>query len=101
MDLGPVGRVRFLDSVCQGDGELRREVESLIAHDGAGEQRIAEALEGSAQALFESEGVRWRGRSNLGPASSCGICSRARGDRVAVPVDVWRTLHAPRSCLAM
>jgi eukaryotic-like serine/threonine-protein kinase len=53
-DLSPEERVRFLDSACAGDTELRREVESLIAHDGAGEQHLAEALEDAAQSLFES-----------------------------------------------
>ncbi len=52
--MGPEERVRFLDTACAGDAELRREVESLIAHDGAGEQHLAEALEHAAQSLFES-----------------------------------------------
>jgi len=97
VDLGPDERVRFLDSVCQGDGELRREVESLIAHDGAGEQRIAEALEGTAQSLFESEGVigtrlgAWRVLQEIGRGGMGTVYLASRDDdqfrkRVAIKV---------------
>src|SRR5215469_4194321 len=50
--LSPEERIRFLDNVCAGDAEIRREVESLLTHDGASEERIAEALAGAAQSLF-------------------------------------------------
>src|SRR5215470_3394854 len=54
LDLSPEERARFLDNACAGDPEIRREVESLIAHDGVGEQAIGEALKHTAQSLFES-----------------------------------------------
>jgi len=55
LDLPPEERPSFLDKACAGDQEVRREVESLIAHDSTDEQRIAEALEDTAQSLLESE----------------------------------------------
>jgi serine/threonine protein kinase/tetratricopeptide (TPR) repeat protein len=77
LDLCPEERAGFLDTACADDAEVRREVESLIAHDGAGEHRIAEALQDTAESLFESEelsGTRlgaWRvlreiGRGGMG-----------------------------------
>ncbi len=54
LDLHPEDRARFLEAECGNDAELRREVESLIAHDSASQQRIAEALEGTARSLVES-----------------------------------------------
>jgi len=55
MDLPPDKRASFLDAACAGNEEMRREVESLIAHDGAeaGEQRITDALEHLAQSLID------------------------------------------------
>lgn len=57
LDLPPEERPSFLDKACAGDQEVRREVESLIAHDSTDEQRIAEALEDTAQSLLESEDI--------------------------------------------
>src|SRR5215470_2360353 len=54
MDLSAEERVRFLDNACAGDAEMRREVESLLLHDSASERRIAEAVAGTAQWLFEA-----------------------------------------------
>ncbi len=53
LDLHPEDRARFLDAECADNAELRQEVESLIAHDSASPQRIAEALEGTARSLVE------------------------------------------------
>jgi len=55
LDLPPDKRASFLDAACAGNEEMRREVESLIAHDGAeaGEQRITDALEHLAQSLID------------------------------------------------
>jgi eukaryotic-like serine/threonine-protein kinase len=55
LDLPPEERPSFLDRACAGDQEVRREVESLIAHDSTDERQIAEALEDTAQSLLESE----------------------------------------------
>jgi len=46
-------RASFLDAACAGDEEMRREIESLLAHDNRGEQ-IADAIEGTTRSLFES-----------------------------------------------
>lgn len=57
IDLPPEGRASFLDRACAGDVEVRHQVESLIAHDGTSGQRIEDALEDTAQSLFESENL--------------------------------------------
>ncbi|MGA3210167.1 MAG: protein kinase [Terriglobales bacterium] len=57
VDLRPEERARFLDTACAGNQEIREEVESLLAGDGAGEQQIFDALENTAQSLFESVGI--------------------------------------------
>ena len=57
LELPPDERVRFLDHACAGDAELRREVESLLAYDSSGKQ-IEEAVEGTAQSLFESVSIK-------------------------------------------
>src|SRR5215470_2423654 len=54
VNLSPEERVRFLDNACAHDAEVRREVESLLTHDGASERRLTEALAGEAQSLFDS-----------------------------------------------
>jgi serine/threonine protein kinase/Tol biopolymer transport system component len=58
LDLRPEQRAAFLETACAGNPEMRREVESLLAHDGASEKRIADALEGTAHSLFESVNVQ-------------------------------------------
>ena len=58
LDLHPEDRARFLDAECFNDPELRGEVESLIAHDSAGHERISQALEGTARSLVESVVIR-------------------------------------------
>jgi serine/threonine protein kinase len=54
VDLSSEERVRFLDNACAGDVEIRREVESLLTHDGTSERHITEALAGTAQSLFDA-----------------------------------------------
>lgn len=54
VDLSPEERIRFLDKACVGDVEVRREVESLLTHDRASEQRLVEALASGAQSLFDA-----------------------------------------------
>src|SRR5271165_556559 len=58
VELGPEERSRFLDSACQGDAEIRREVESLLVHDGKGEERISEALVATARSLVDSVAIQ-------------------------------------------
>ena len=55
VELRPEDRASFLQTACAGDEETRREIESLIAHDSAGDETIAGALTDTAQSLLESE----------------------------------------------
>jgi eukaryotic-like serine/threonine-protein kinase len=85
-ELPPDARVRFLDTACAGDPELRREVESLLAHDGADTRRIEEALEDTAQSLFESENVTgtrlgaWRVLQEIGRGGMGAVYLAIRDD---------------------
>jgi Tol biopolymer transport system component len=54
VELSPEERARFLDSACADDSEIRREVESLLTHDGCSERRITEALAGAAKSLIDA-----------------------------------------------
>lgn len=58
LDLRPDERPAFLEGACAGDEEMRREVESLLSHDGASERFIAEALAGTAHSFFESKSIK-------------------------------------------
>jgi Tol biopolymer transport system component len=58
LDLRPEERAAFLETACAGNPEMRREVESLLAHDGASEKSIVDALEGTAHSLFESVNIQ-------------------------------------------
>lgn len=58
LDLSPEQRAAFLDTACVDDAEVRREVESLLTHDGASEQQIAEALNGTVRSLFEAATIK-------------------------------------------
>ncbi len=52
IELTPSQRAAFLDQACAGDGELRREVESLLAHDAQSDSFLAApALNVAAQLL--------------------------------------------------
>src|SRR5262245_33479082 len=54
LELEPGARAAFLDNSCGDDGELRREVESLLrAHDKAGNYFAAPAMEAAAGLLAE------------------------------------------------
>src|SRR5215813_6556609 len=54
VELSTDERVRFLDRACDGDAEVRREVESLLAHDGASDLAISQAVQHTARSLVES-----------------------------------------------
>jgi tetratricopeptide (TPR) repeat protein len=61
MDLVGEERKSYLEGACAGDGALRRDVDSLLAHDGhddgpLGEQDIADVRQALAAAVHESEG---------------------------------------------
>ena len=65
LDLEGTARRRFLDSACEGDPALRRDVESLLAHEQTAEGFIqAPALEHVARALAKS--------ATLGPGDRIG-----------------------------
>ena len=97
LDLPPEERSAFLDTACGGDSELRREVESLIAHDSADEHLIADALRNTEESLFESEDVTgarlgpWRVLQEIGRGGMGAVYLAARDDdefqkRVAIKV---------------
>src|SRR5450631_1311041 len=97
LDLRPEQRADFLDIACADDAETRREVESLIAHDGDCEDRIADALKDTAESLFESEDVTgarlgpWRVLEEVGRGGMGTVYLASRDDaefekRVAIKV---------------
>lgn len=56
LDRKPHERPAFLDDACRGDDELRREVESLLAHEGSAEQFIeTSAMKIVARGLSEED----------------------------------------------
>ena len=56
-------RDRFLAKACEGDDALRREVESLLAHEGTAEGFLsAPALEVAAKVMAEDAGGSLSGR---------------------------------------
>src|SRR5262245_47446292 len=56
LELEPGARAAFLDNSCGDDGELRREVESLLrAHDKAGNYFATPAMEAAAGLLAEQK----------------------------------------------
>jgi serine/threonine protein kinase len=86
LELRPEERGVFLDRTCAGEEAVRREVESLLAHDGAGEQHIAEALGDTAQSLFESENLNgtrlgvWRVLKEIGRGGMGTVYLACRDD---------------------
>lgn len=61
--LDPARRAEFLDRACEGDGELRREVESLLAaHEGA-----EDFLDLPGDGCFGSNPERWLQGTRVGP----------------------------------
>ena len=97
LDLRPEERSSFLDTACADDAAIRREVESLIAHDGASERLIADALTDTAESLFESEDLTaarlgaWRVLQEIGRGGMGTVYLASRDDdefqkRVAIKV---------------
>jgi serine/threonine protein kinase len=58
LDLRPEDRSRFLDHACEGEAEIRGEVESLLAHDDPGEGRISDVLVATARSLVEAVAIQ-------------------------------------------
>ncbi len=90
LKLEPGQRAVFLQEGCAGDEDLRREVESLLAHEPQGESFIeASALEGAAQAMAEKRVQSLVGRQlgaykilSLLGAGGMGEVYRARDTRL-------------------
>src|SRR5215472_6185502 len=86
LDLPPEERGALLDASCAGDLELRREVESLIAHDGTDEQLITDALRDTTQSLFDAESVAgarlgaWRVLCEIGQGGMGTVYLACRDD---------------------
>jgi serine/threonine protein kinase len=55
-------RAAFLKEACAGDDALRREVESLLAHEQGAEFLEVPALEAAAKLLVKDRGQSWVGR---------------------------------------
>ena len=62
----PDERAAYLAQACAGDGDLRREVESLLAADAGSDGSLEAAVEAEVASLGEEGAVSWAGR-RLGP----------------------------------
>ena len=51
-------RTSFLNAACSDSAEVRREVESLLAHDGSSEHEIAAAVIDTAQSVLDSSALQ-------------------------------------------
>ena len=65
LERAPAARASFLDVACAGDEQLRKEVESLIAHD------VLESMVGG-QAVEEASCLLARGETRAFPGESIG-----------------------------
>ena len=78
LERSPAKRASYLDEACAGDAELRREVESLLAGQSAGEALLGvPALEVAARAAADSDAARPGGAEPGGAASAPlapGVC---------------------------
>ena len=54
-DLSPVQRAEFLSTACQGDDELRSEVESLLANDDSEDNLVEAAVSKAVDALPDEQ----------------------------------------------
>ena len=67
VELEPGGREKFLTEACQGDDELRREIESLLAQAGTGGWLDSPAWERAASILADSTVTQLAIGAQLGP----------------------------------
>src|SRR5438105_953127 len=59
-------RTAFLDGACAGDGELRSQVESMLALDNQAGAVLEDAIQGSA-ALFDADPLGFAEGEHIGP----------------------------------
>jgi serine/threonine-protein kinase len=118
VDLPPAQRAAWLDGACAGDGELRREVDSLLAEHDEDGGPLQTSVFGAAGALVEDEleGQRvgpYRIVERIGSGGMGTVYRAVRADdafekRVAIKVikrgmdteDTLRRFHAERQTLA-
>jgi predicted ATPase/serine/threonine protein kinase len=70
MELDESRRAEFLQSVCGGDDELRREVESLLAHEKKAEQFIESPAVEVARKILANQGPKKSGTDLIGSTVS-------------------------------
>ena len=57
LDIPHEDRDAWLAGACQGDADLRCEVENLLRHDPEGSLRISGIIEGTAASLFDDSPI--------------------------------------------
>jgi len=88
VSLSPSERDRFLASECAGDCGLRREVESLLAHDESEHNPLGQAVERAVQQLPPSpaQSSHWIG-TQLGPYLITGVIGKGGMGQVFQALD--------------
>lgn len=82
-DLAPDQRPAFLASVCAGDEDLRREVESLLAHDDSKDNLVGAAVEQAVERLPDKSVLsRDLVGQHVGPYAIIGLIGKGGMGRV-------------------
>jgi len=77
LPLAPPERDAYLDRACAGDPELRREVDSLLAHrDRAASILGTEGMAGQIHSLLDGENLPASGPEHIGPYRVLGVLGK-------------------------